>query len=179
MTTLPPSEQMDLFGLMSLSEVSPVKTYQWLDAARDWMESGVDCGLSSIALLQAFNRDGLSLKMSPAFYPPMTDETLPSSFEGWSNAGMASPGGFWMLNSSEYPNAAAVCSLSEVLETDVPSRYFLSATACQGILRRAEKRGRELPEALRMALSQVATDTTPTERNILSPAAMMTTDASE
>jgi hypothetical protein len=39
-----------------------------------------------------------------------------------------------------------VCSLSDILETgDVPRRFYLSARACRGILRRAEKRGKELP----------------------------------
>ena len=54
-----------------------------------------------------------------------------------------------------------VCSLSEILETGpLPSRYYLSPKACRGILRRAEKRGKELPEALRLALLQVATEDT-------------------
>jgi hypothetical protein len=50
-----------------------------------------------------------------------------------------------------------VCSLSDILETgDVPQRYFLSAKACMGILRRAEKRGKELPPQLARALQVVA-----------------------
>ena len=54
-------------------------------------------------------------------------------------------------------NDASVCSLSDILETgDVPQRYFLTAKACAGILRRAEKRGKELPEALKSALVAVA-----------------------
>ncbi len=36
----------------------------------------------------------------------------------------------------------------------VPERYYLSAKACQGILRRAQERGKELPETLRIALEQ-------------------------
>jgi hypothetical protein len=57
----------------------------------------------------------------------------------------------------EWPKDAAVCSLSDTLETGaVPPRFFLSATACKGILRRAEKRGKELPEQLKKALEQVA-----------------------
>jgi site-specific DNA-cytosine methylase len=53
----------------------------------------------------------------------------------------------------EWPNAAVVCSLSDTLETGaVPQRYYLSAKACAGILRRAEKRGKELPPALCAAL---------------------------
>ena len=66
-------------------------------------------------------------------------------------------GGFSTLNTSAWPNDAAVCSLSQVLETgSIPARFFLSPVACAGILRRAEKRGKELPEALAMALLAVA-----------------------
>ena len=66
-------------------------------------------------------------------------------------------GASWMPNISAWPNAASVCSLSSVLEPpeSIPRKYFLSGTACAGILRRAEKRGKELPEALRLALAEV------------------------
>jgi hypothetical protein len=61
------------------------------------------------------------------------------------------------LNTSEWPSAAVVCSLSDTLETGaVPQRFFLSAKACVGILRRAEKRGKALPDQLRQALQVVA-----------------------
>jgi hypothetical protein len=61
------------------------------------------------------------------------------------------------LNTSEWPSDAAVCSLSDTLEIgDVPQRFFLSATACQGILRRAAKRGRGLPLSLQTALERAA-----------------------
>jgi hypothetical protein len=61
------------------------------------------------------------------------------------------------LSISEWPSAAAVCSLSDILENgDVPPRYFLSAKACAGILRRAEKRGKQLPQQLGRALQTVA-----------------------
>jgi hypothetical protein len=47
--------------------------------------------------------------------------------------------------------------LSDILETgDLPQRYSLSATACQGILRRAAGRGKKLPERLQQALEAVA-----------------------
>ena len=62
-----------------------------------------------------------------------------------------------MPNISEWPNAANVCSLSQVLEqTSIPQRFFLSSTACAGILRRAEKRGKKLPQQLQDALTAVA-----------------------
>jgi hypothetical protein len=60
------------------------------------------------------------------------------------------------LNTSEWPSDAAVCLLSDTLETGVlPQRFFLSGTVCQGILRRAEKRGKTLPEQLHRALKSV------------------------
>jgi hypothetical protein len=56
-------------------------------------------------------------------------------------------GGSSMPNISAWPNDAAVCGLSQVLETGaIPAKYFLSAKACAGILRRAEKRGKDLPQ---------------------------------
>jgi hypothetical protein len=70
---------------------------------------------------------------------------------------MGSPTEFLTLSISEWPNDADVCSLSDVLEAgEVPQRFFLSSTACRGILRRAEKRGKKLPEQLANALSMVA-----------------------
>ena len=80
---------------------------------------------------------------------------------------MGSPTGFWTLNTSEHAaslmpshSADAVCSLSDILETGaVPQRYFLTAKACQGILRRAEKRGKALPAVLNSALKAVASRT--------------------
>jgi hypothetical protein len=57
---------------------------------------------------------------------------------------------------SESPSAAAVCSLSDVLESHVPQRFFLSAKAAAGILRRAKKRGRTLPSRLQAALESLA-----------------------
>ena len=67
-----------------------------------------------------------------------------------------SRGASLMPNTSEWPNVAAVCSLSQVLEKGlIPPRFFLSSTACAGILHRAEKRGKEMPEALRVALRSV------------------------
>ncbi|WP_052757292.1 DNA cytosine methyltransferase [Sphingobium chungbukense] len=62
-----------------------------------------------------------------------------------------------MLNMQAWRNGASVCSLSQILETGpIPSRYYLSAKACLGIIRRAAKRGKELPALLAHALKAVA-----------------------
>src|SRR5574344_68135 len=58
----------------------------------------------------------------------------------------------WTLNSGESPSAAVASSLSQILEAQPHPKYYLSKTACLGILRRAEARGKELPPQLKEAL---------------------------
>ena len=71
-----------------------------------------------------------------------------------------SRGGSLTPNTSEWPNDAAVCLLSQVLETgSIPAKFYLSSKACEGILRRAEKRGKTLPPMLEQALRAGATGT--------------------
>lgn len=61
-------------------------------------------------------------------------------------------GGLLMLNIGESPRDAVESRLSWILEDNVPQRYYLSARACDGILSRASRRGKALPEILRTAL---------------------------
>ena len=82
-----------------------------------------------------------------------------SSSRDWLNSGSMHHGRFWTLSTSESRNAASACSLSQALEDDIPSKFYLSARAAAGILRRAERRGKELPTHLRQALEALATDT--------------------
>ena len=56
------------------------------------------------------------------------------------------------LNTSECPKGAVGSSLSQILLDTVPSKYYLSRTACLGILRRAKERGKPLPPELELAL---------------------------
>ena len=46
--------------------------------------------------------------------------------------------------------------LSQILQENVPEKYYLSQRACSGILRRASARGKELPELLKRALEKQA-----------------------
>lgn len=68
--------------------------------------------------------------------------------------------GLWLgdsltLNIGEFPNAERESLLSWILEDNVPQKYYLSVRACQGILTRASRRGKPLPEVLRQALLDV------------------------
>ena len=101
--------------------------------------------------------DGLSGKTSPASCHQTEEGILVPSLGRWGHWGMGGPTGCWTHNGSDWPSAVAVCSLSDVLETGpLPQRFYLSQKACAGILRRAEKRGKELPPMLREALQAVA-----------------------
>ena len=57
-----------------------------------------------------------------------------------------------MRNTGESPNAAVESRLSQILEATPQEKYSLSAKACQGILRRAERRGKDLPDLLKTVL---------------------------
>ena len=124
-----------------------------LDFAKALLTIAETSPLNLFALLKDCGRGGYFGKMSPESCQLTADGRLAPSSAGWANAGMGSPTAFWTLNISECHKDAGVCSLSDILETgDLPQRYFLSAKACKGILRRAEKRGKNLPEPLAHAL---------------------------
>ena len=63
-----------------------------------------------------------------------------------------------MITDSSNPqglrNGVGVSRLSQILEAEVHPKYYLSAKACEGILRRAERRGKELPPELKDALER-------------------------
>ena len=59
----------------------------------------------------------------------------------------------WTLNTGPAPRSGGNASiLSQILVDSAPQKYYLSRTACLGILRRAKKRGKALPPVLKRAL---------------------------
>ena len=142
--------------LTFFAEEPPASPSVSQDSEKDWMTLVATSCLHLVPLLQSKAPSGWFGRTSPASCRVTEAQTLEPSSGCWANSGMGSPTEFMTLSSTEWPSAAAVCSLSDVLETGtVPQRYFLSATACRGILRRAEKRGKKLPEPLERALRLV------------------------
>jgi site-specific DNA-cytosine methylase len=108
--------------------------------------------------LSRFDPLGFCSRMFPDFSVLTREETLQkSSAFSWSSAGMGFRGASLTASFSESPRDAAVSTLSDVLESHAPQRFFLSPKAAQGILRRAKKRGRTLPRRLQEALESLAT----------------------
>lgn len=101
----------------------------------------------------------LSGKMFPDYFLPTTEETLLASSWRWTPSGMVERGRCWTLNISAFHSADGAyseCSLQEILEPNAAQKYYLSPAACRGVLRRAERRGKPLPDRLRQALEAMA-----------------------
>ena len=67
-----------------------------------------------------------------------------------------SPGECLTRNTGESPREENASTLSQILIANAPEKYYLSQKACQGILRRASARGKELPPLLKVALERQA-----------------------
>ena len=67
-------------------------------------------------------------------------------------------------NTGECPNAVVVSRVSQILEETPHPKYNLTPKACQGILRRAERRGKDLPKLLKAVLIRQSQGASPQER---------------
>ena len=94
-------------------------------------------------------------RKSPLFLSLRTDGQQPDASPMWEENG-ALLGAFSMLSFGECPSVENASHLSQILEASPHPKYSLSAKACMGILNRAEKRGKVLPEILKTALTQQA-----------------------
>ena len=93
-----------------------------------------------------------SLSRMPLFLDLRSGATAERS---WEMGGLLL-GEYTMHSFGESPKEDADSLLSQILEDTPPQKYFLSAKACQGILNRASRRGKELPKELREALENQA-----------------------
>ena len=96
-------------------------------------------------------------KTSQDCCPRMMASHLQNASGSYSTAALVRSGiEFSTASTLESPNDAVVCALSAILEDNPATKYSLSPKACRGILRRAAKRGKDLPPMLEQALRQVA-----------------------
>ena len=161
--------QVSLFGPdISYSKTSPDCSVPTKDAtSRQSLRSSRGSSAQTLPMFLSLQRDGQNLDASPAWvtaaYPfPSPGDYTTRSFGDQPSTLMDECG------YEERHNGVSVSRLSQILEdsqhptscsTDL-QRYYLSAKACQGILTRAKRRGKELPEELRKALEAQAGETT-------------------
>ena len=150
-----------------LWEEPPANPLASQDSEKDFQTRVATSCLPTVQLLNAIAPSGWYGRTSPVSCRLTEDGTLEPSSECWQNSGMGSPTGFLTLNTCEHAdtlgpsrNGGGVSSLSDILEIGaMPRRFYLTAKACRGILRRAAKRGKQLPPPLERALRTVAQDT--------------------
>jgi hypothetical protein len=105
--------------------------------------------------------DGLYGRMFPEPSHLIKGLTSAQSSMKWQTSGLwLSSGIASMHSSSESPNDEGEysSSLASILvsPSEVDSKFYLSPKAAEGILRRADRRGKTLPEPLRIALQNLA-----------------------
>lgn len=152
--------QMSMFSSLE-PHVSPSASRV---SEKDWTTRVVTSCSPLVRLLNGIAPAGWYGRMCPEFSRPTKEGILEPSSGCWANSGMGSHTEFLTLNLPEHNgsleqshNDDGVSSLSDILETGaLPPRFFLSAKASQGILRRSEKRGKQLNETLRQALEEAA-----------------------
>jgi hypothetical protein len=150
--------KLDLQETLTLfAEDSPAKTLVLQESGLDSLAQEVDYS-TMLCVSQRIPKQKLSSwRMCRDFLQVIKVATLEQSSLHWPSQGIATSNGVCLIrNSLESPNGAEESLLSQVLEQNPSDKYFLSAKAAQGILRRANKRGKTLPAPLQQALESTA-----------------------
>ena len=101
---------------------------------------------------QSSKKQSASQNRKPPIFKCLTRDGLHGGGTGtWTDDG-AWLGASSIVNGGESPNAVVESRLSQILEERPHTKYSLTPKACMGILRRAEKRGKDLPQTLKAAL---------------------------
>ena len=145
---------------MNLSNYTCDKQMSFLDLLSPDSWSGKTCQ-EPLAVTEAKTSESSSKKprgsqiKTPLFLNLQTDRNglLPDA--SWEMGGLLL-GDYMMHSFGESPREERESRLSQILEDTPHQRFYLSARACQGILTRANRRGKQLPETLRKALEAQA-----------------------
>ena len=158
-----PLEQIEMDFL--LQEDSPVKTSVSEASGVDYLKDrDQNSGSSSIEFCRKYNLSTHSLKTCRASSVVIKEKISQNCSMGWKQSGtLTSPGEYLTLNIGFHSEEKESLYLRDILQPsqDVAPKYYLSSRACAGILRRADKKGRKLPENLRRTL-EATVNTTPT-----------------
>lgn len=141
------------------SEASPVKTSllrAWVKE-KDLEELSLDSFMSLLDWLEKASPEFLFSKTLRVSSAPTGEMTFPFFSKRWPSSGILSDGVLLTADTLEYPSHVNESTLSGVLETgEVPEQYFLSPNAARGVLRRADRMGRNLRPHFRQSLEILA-----------------------
>ena len=112
-----------------------VNLFQSLENGEDLQMTPEElCSLKSHVLPPVKDLHFCCLRMFPACFHMTAAGRLRRSSVRWMNWGTMSRGRCLTARILESPNPAKGCILSDILETDVPERYFLSQTQMERLL---------------------------------------------
>ena len=135
---------------------------QWcdLDGWSGKMSQELSAATEEKTLRQCSKKRSKSSSRKPPLFLCLTKDGLQQdACPIWTENG-ALLGEYTMHSFGECPREENVSRLSAILEDTPHPKYYLSAKACAGILQRAERRGKELPEPLKQALLMQSPSTT-------------------
>jgi len=156
---------LDEDPVRSLRNLRAFETGTLQDLKRQEIARARDAGLSWQAIGDVMGITGEAVRKRYGDQPPPPDAGAePSEFElnsganSWATAGHLDAHGTPIedYTSTEFPAGGGTqASLHEILIKDVDKRFYLSPTACAGILRRADRAGDQLPPDLRSLLERI------------------------
>lgn len=152
-------DQLTLFAAEA-----PVRPSQSQGCDMAWLTRADASCSSTLPSLAAIVPAGLFGKMCPESCHFTEGKRSKRFSGGFKSSGIMHHGECLTLNMCEwtatlmpFPTEDRVSSLSDILETGaIPPKYFLSPKACAGILRRADKRAKAIPNQMRTSLEAVA-----------------------
>lgn len=155
MITLPRSRRKKSLKPKSGRAAGPVKiSATRTPSAKESKGSGAAFSLHFQNLLAAFDRHGLSWKMSQASSartvgPPLSQLSTNSKRSGIWGSGLRAT-----LSARAFPTVAKEFSLSDLISRSFPISSILTAANCLGMIRREERAGRKLDPIFEESLSQ-------------------------
>lgn len=145
-----------------------------MDGQVTWSDLGISCGKTWSEPLAATKektsrQSSKKSSKSSSRKPPVLKCLKRAGLPGGATTMRWEDDGAWCgelttRNTGECPNVAVVSRLSQILEETPHPKYNLTAKACQGILRRAERRGKDLPKLLKQVLIRQSQGASPQER---------------
>ena len=153
--SVPKACQMSIFG----REDSLAKMSQWQGKGEDYTENELACFLSLFDCSEkevTINPDGLSLKMLRESFPLAEAGILPLFYVNWPHWAMVWNTHLSIPKTMVFPKAESVCTLSEILQAEVPEKYFLSDSQTKRLLHRLWEDRREAVSTTQEAYRQLS-----------------------
>lgn len=116
------------------SEDSPVSPSQSREQEKDLTIQEERCFLRLLELLPLKNLSISTSKMFPVCLTMTQAKHLKQSSVHWMSWGMMCAGRYLTAKISEYPNHEIECLLSDILEDNVPEKYYLSRKQAEKLL---------------------------------------------